>query len=61
MRILFSAVVLLVTMTANAMADAVNLQCFGFPVSPWGMRGNNVEIDAARQMIKSLDSGYQWI
>jgi hypothetical protein len=60
-RIPLSAFVLLVMMIANAFADVVNLQCFGFPASPWAMRGNNVEVDAARQMIKSLDSHYQWI
>ena len=61
MRIFFFAFVLFVSMTANAFSNVVNLQCSGFPKSPWAMLGNNVAVDAARKMVKSLDSGYQWI
>jgi len=53
--------VMFATMASSAVADVVNLRCFGFPQSPWAMLGNNVTVDSDRHMVKSLDSGYQWI
>jgi hypothetical protein len=57
----FFLAILLLMSPAIAFADVVNLQCSGFPQSAWAMRGNNLAVDATRKMIKSLDSGYQWI
>jgi len=56
-----TVMVLFGAMSTEALAETVDVQCVGFPKSSWSLLGNNVSVDNTRKMIKSLDSGYQWI
>jgi hypothetical protein len=60
-KIIVTALAIGLLMPGCAEAEIATFQCTGFPVNPWALRGDSVEIDVSGARVKSLDTHYQWI